>query len=915
MSLPHPDPNDPLWLLRFLGLAPADATATARKGPQRLPQRTIEAAKGYSIPLPAGDAQELNPVHRTTPLDVADALTGVRTAAKLGYGLGQAIHESNLGGAVGSALAAAPMMLPGEKLAAKFAGKLISKAIPSAADRFAILTAENAGGHAMSSTENAVRNAALEKELTDRGYSFTPVKGRYRDNTTNEILKENSYLIHNLGEREAKLIAKRYGQNGVITHNGYHDLVSNELFPSKGINAAQDLPYTQLPGGKKFALDIDWGSGQKPAINALPVPKNANPEVQRIAEEYRTQAGVNGRQLPPVKAVDPDKARLMAQTYEALKSAPDSPEVKQAYDQLTREVDAQFNAIKRAGYRIDFTDADPYKNSKEMMDDLAKNRTLRVLKTNAESAHPLLTPEQNDKFRAVHDFFGHAQSGYQFGPRGEEGAFRDHSSMFGDVARRVMATETRGQNSWVNFGPGAELPVGERPFAQQKAALWPEGLLGDYGEMPKYEKLTSAAVRAPDGSIYSGPTHSMAYLDAVDKGAWKSMADVPWRMSDNEGFATNLRSFVSRDEAANIADAAMQYKGGRRIAGRAISEDLRLAPPTAPTVITKPNSGNVFDVSKLGLVLPPGVTTERPPVRYPTERANLDPLKGMQRRFREVYTPNAIKALSENPQAAGWYDMSQVRDAMQNEAEDGADAFRKFMLFMGPTSSGTKVPENLRHASYFSYLLRNGLLNREALEQGTLDLPKGYANRRQASVNSGIAKILDTGDLDPLTQPKTYRYAHGLLGDSWGGAALDMHVGRQVGHAGLLGDDAGKFTVSGRGFPTPSFTPGDPRISTSPPDLHYPVIEDMLIPEAEKLGVTPMQYQALGWTGGAKQTGVADPRTLLEIFNDKLRSTAARYGYSSPLEAFRAFAKGQTPLYALPFAGGLLGPVTDDQKR
>jgi hypothetical protein len=197
----------------------------------------------------------------------------------------------------------------------------------------------------MSAAENQMRRAALERELADRGYAFTPVKGRYQDNTTGEILNENSYLVHGIGERESKLLARRYGQNGVITHNGYHDLVANETYPSLGINETTGLPYTQLPGGKRFALDIDWSAPQRSAVDVLPVRKGANPEVQRVAEEYMRQAGIEGRPLPPVTAVDPEKARLMAQTYEQLKNAPNSPEVRAAYDQLNKEVDAQFQAI------------------------------------------------------------------------------------------------------------------------------------------------------------------------------------------------------------------------------------------------------------------------------------------------------------------------------------------------------------------------------------------------------------------------------------------------------------------------------------------------------------------------------------------------------------------------------------------
>ena len=79
-----------------------------------------------------------------------------------------------------------------------------------------------------------------------------------------------------------------------------------------------------------------------------------------------------------------------------------------------------------------------------------------------EQKDPLLKPSgrydingeellNNDLFRAVHDFYGHAVMGNGFGPVGEENAWLIHSQMYSDKARGVMTTETRMQNSWVNF--------------------------------------------------------------------------------------------------------------------------------------------------------------------------------------------------------------------------------------------------------------------------------------------------------------------------------------------------------------------------------------------------------------------------------------------------------------------------------
>ena len=83
----------------------------------------------------------------------------------------------------------------------------------------------------------------------------------------------------------------------------------------------------------------------------------------------------------------------------------------------------------------------------------------------------------NDLFRIVHDYFGHAKEGYGFGPMGEENAFLQHSGMFSPEARRALTTETRGQNSWVNYGPKSEanrLNPANTTYADQKIGLLPE---------------------------------------------------------------------------------------------------------------------------------------------------------------------------------------------------------------------------------------------------------------------------------------------------------------------------------------------------------------------------------------------------------------------------------------------------------
>jgi hypothetical protein len=128
-----------------------------------------------------------------------------------------------------------------------------------------------------------------------------------------------------------------------------------------------------------------------------------------------------------------------------------------AYRQMAKETDEQF---KRLPVSLSYHRAGEgnYRNSKQMLQDVYGNKHLYVFQGGDE--HPFLKDvdpktglNENEKFRAVHDFFGHAIHGNEFGPKGEEIAWAAHSQMYSPLARLAMSTETRGQNSTVNYTP------------------------------------------------------------------------------------------------------------------------------------------------------------------------------------------------------------------------------------------------------------------------------------------------------------------------------------------------------------------------------------------------------------------------------------------------------------------------------
>lgn len=158
-----------------------------------------------------------------------------------------------------------------------------------------------------------------------------------------------------------------------------------------------------------------------------------------------------------------ERASRIADLYEKLPVK--DVEAIDEYEALASEVEEQFDFMtKNLGIKVEFVPDDPYKTSQEMFADVSKG-TLKVLQTASTGAHPLFSDKQNDKFRAVHDYFGHAATGRGFGQDGEEAAWVHHSQMFTEKARGALTTETRGQNSFFNNRG--------RQFAEQKVALLP----------------------------------------------------------------------------------------------------------------------------------------------------------------------------------------------------------------------------------------------------------------------------------------------------------------------------------------------------------------------------------------------------------------------------------------------------------
>jgi hypothetical protein len=261
---------------------------------------------------------------------------------------------------------------------------------------------------------------------------------------------------------------------------------------------------------QEMAKQVAGGYEPLPGLPQKPIELNGQwyvpgpiGRLKDAAAEYMKTAGLPYSPPAQYDKLDKDRAARIADEYEKMKDDPTNPEVKASYEALSKEVLAQWESLKQTGLNVEWVkpgQKDPYALSPRLAAmDVAQNNHWWGFPTdlgygsgegpsNTSKDNPMLRPTGevidgrpvvvNDVFRIVHDMFGHLKDGNGFRAEGEDNAWQSHAAMFSPLARRAMTTETRGQNSWVNYGPhGATNRTADAEhtiFAPQKIGLMPD---------------------------------------------------------------------------------------------------------------------------------------------------------------------------------------------------------------------------------------------------------------------------------------------------------------------------------------------------------------------------------------------------------------------------------------------------------
>lgn len=411
-------------------------------------------------------------------------------------------------------------LIPGGAIAAAAKGTSKGVALASGASAAGVKLTESAVKGAQKATENFTRPLLTDNLVTTKtGVEVTPAVRDFFPQTGQKIPIYTKEGLTNLVQGVRYATADQYARLGATKAQRKADKKARKggEFGDSGTVATN--PFDQGPGGimGRLIKPVDEIDETKPAAEAAvkqaeavvdnapaartvpDVVKDAEAQPKTVQEAIPAQAVRQAarEQLAPAKTaymtgkglddlkIDFDAVEVspmagdMADVYNRAVSSPNDPEVQAAYRSLVDESREQFRVMEEElGIKVEFVKEDPYNvigkdgqpvpSSKAMMEDVVNNKRLQIRDSAddfATNPHPLFTVEENNLFRAVHDFFGHAGSGRGFDAAGEEAAWLSHSQMFSPLARRAMTTETRGQNSYYNkFGE----------FAEQKTFLFPE---------------------------------------------------------------------------------------------------------------------------------------------------------------------------------------------------------------------------------------------------------------------------------------------------------------------------------------------------------------------------------------------------------------------------------------------------------
>lgn len=143
-------------------------------------------------------------------------------------------------------------------------------------------------------------------------------------------------------------------------------------------------------------------------------------------------------------------AKLVADSYEKLPKFQKDEQWR--WIKLGKHVEKLFDRMiktdpkQKKKMEVEFGPEDAYDGDYESMIKAISGKKFKVY--TGFNEHPIFTPEQNLKFRAVHDFYAHYQNKADFSMKGEVRAYNTHIKLAPPDTWPAIFTEVLGQASY-----------------------------------------------------------------------------------------------------------------------------------------------------------------------------------------------------------------------------------------------------------------------------------------------------------------------------------------------------------------------------------------------------------------------------------------------------------------------------------
>lgn len=259
-----------------------------------------------------------------------------------------------------------------------------------------------------------------------------------------------------------------------------------------------------------------------------PVPFLADAMNQWASDHGLAEPPPDLNQVP----VDIEEADRVARFFEDAPDQSGDPQVRAAYEDFKQQNEEMFSWMTRPevdgglGVTVDFTpQTDPYPTAAAQADDLRDNHHITIESGLGGDHTGTMTQDEYDRFRAVHDVFGHAAVGGGFDRHGEYEAWLAHSAMYTPPGRDAMSTEYHGVNSALWTGQPGTPGTGKSVLLPEEFSIPP----WERGTADTGPATTRTSALAPDKQVVV-----QKLIDALDlKPGFAQQFDHPtWHVAE-----------------------------------------------------------------------------------------------------------------------------------------------------------------------------------------------------------------------------------------------------------------------------------------------------------------------------------------------------------------------------------------------